>query len=123
MSLAADSIFSTNQDPAPVIPTQRNVQLQIEESPYYTNNVSGEALPDAAAIYSQNQNSLVEVYSLTYSHSTQSGVGIILSEDGYLLTNAHLVEASKRIFVYLPDGRLPIFPSITTILRWLAATI
>ena len=104
--LAENSIFNTNQDPTPTIPAERNVQLRIEQSPYYTNNISGEALPDAEAVYQSNQDSLVEIYALTYSNSTHSGVGVILSEDGYLLTNAHLVEACKRIFVYLPDGRL-----------------
>lgn len=106
LPLAEDSIFSSNQQPAPAIPKNRSVQLQLQDSPYYSNNVSGLALENSQQIYEHNQNSLAEIYSLTYSHSTVSGVGLILTEDGYLLTNAHLVEAAKRIFVYLPDGRM-----------------
>ena len=34
-----------------------------------------------------------------------SGSGIILSADGYILTNNHVIEDSRRIFVRLPDGR------------------
>ena len=105
-SLGEDSIFSNNSLPAPTIPKTRSVQLRMQESPYYSNNVSGLALENGQKIYEHNQNSLVEVYSLTYSHSTVSGVGLILTEDGYLLTNAHLVEAAKRIFIFLPDGRM-----------------
>ena len=101
-----DSIFSTNNDPAPSIPDDRSVTLRIEQSPYYSNNVSGQALENGTAVYLRNENSLVEIYALTYSNSTQSGVGVILTEDGYLLVNAHLVEAAKRIIVYMPDGRL-----------------
>ena len=106
MPLADDSIFSTHHDPAPAIPKNRSVRLRMEDSPYYTNNASGQALENGQAVYEYNRNSLVEIYSLTFSHSTHSGVGVILSSDGYLLTNAHLVEAAKQIVVALPDGRL-----------------
>ena len=92
--------------PAPTIPTVRKVDLQMVDSPYYANNVDKQALESADAVYMANRQSLVEVYVLTHSHTTQSAVGVVLSEDGYILANAHLVEAAKRIFVYLPDGQL-----------------
>jgi serine protease Do len=76
------------------------------DSPYYANNVDKQALESADAVYMANRQSLVEVYVLTHSHTTQSAVGVVLSEDGYILANAHLVEAAKRIFVYLSDGQL-----------------
>ena len=92
--------------PAPTVPTSRSVQLQMVDSPYYANNVDKLALDDANAVYQANHHSLVEVYVLTHTHTTQSAVGVVLSEDGYILANAHLVEAAKQIFVYLHDGRL-----------------
>ena len=92
--------------PAPTVPTSGSVQLQMVDSPYYANNVDQLALEDANAVYRANQHSLVEVYVLTHSHTTQSAVGVVLSENGYILANAHLVEAAKQIFVYLHDGRL-----------------
>ncbi len=33
------------------------------------------------------------------------GSGVIVSSDGYILTNAHLIEAADKIEVALPDGR------------------
>ena len=104
-SVSDDSIFNTNL-PTPSMPEDRDVQLHLEESPYYSNNSSQQALPDMQAVYEHNRHALVEIHALTYSHSTQSGVGVVLSKDGYILTNAHLVEASKRVLVYLSDGRL-----------------
>lgn len=104
--VAEHPIFYANSDPAPEIPEKRKVTLRMEESPYYTNNISGLALENGQAVYEYNRNSLVEVYALTYTNNVRSAVGVILSEDGYLLANAHLVEATKRIVVSLPDGRL-----------------
>lgn len=34
-----------------------------------------------------------------------SGSGIVVSTDGYLLTNAHVVDGSKRIIITLSNGR------------------
>lgn len=106
-TLPADDnpIFSSDV-PAPEVPDTRQVQMVTVQSPYYANNVEKLALEDSDAIYQANQPSLVEVYALSHSNATQSAVGIVLTADGYILTNAHIVEAAKRIFVYLPDGRL-----------------
>ena len=101
-----NAIFTLQELPAPQIPEDRKVTLQMVESPYYTNNVSNQSLKDGKAVYEANRQSLVEIYTLTHTNSTHSAVGVILSEDGYILTNAYLVEAAKRIVVYLPDGTL-----------------
>ena len=34
-----------------------------------------------------------------------AGSGFIISSDGYIFTNAHVVEKSERIWVSFPDGR------------------
>ena len=105
-SVDENSIFTLQDQPAPKIPADRRVTLQMVESPYYTNNMSNQAMTDGDAVYEANRQSLVEVYTLTHTNSTDRAVGVILSEDGYILTNAYLIEAAKRIVVYLPDGTL-----------------
>lgn len=103
---ADDNPIFNNNMPAPAIPAPRQVEIVMIQSPYYANNVENLALEDGNAVYQANQSSLVEVYALSHGNLTQSAVGVVLTADGYILTNAHIVEAAKRIFVYLPDGRL-----------------
>lgn len=33
------------------------------------------------------------------------GSGVIYSSDGYILTNAHVVQGASKVYVHLPDGR------------------
>ena len=39
------------------------------------------------------------------SQNTVSGSGFIISEDGYVVTNAHVIENARSIYVSLEDGR------------------
>ena len=55
-------------------------------------------------IYQQNIPSVVSI-SCHMSRGTSSGTGVVLTEDGYLVTNAHVVEGAFEISVLLTDGR------------------
>ena len=96
-STTANAFLDNQEHPAPSIPANRNMQLQI--------STSREEMT-AEEIYSRNERSLVSVYATTHGSQTQSGTGIALSEDGYILTNAHILEGAQRIFIYLSDGHL-----------------
>ena len=64
----------------------------------------GEVL-DAAAIYQKCVPSVVSIWAEgqeTYS----TGTGILMSSDGYLLTNAHVVANSRNVYVALHDERI-----------------
>ena len=42
---------------------------------------------------------------LSYEYTSEgNGSGVIISEDGYILTNNHVIEGAKKIFVSLRDG-------------------
>lgn len=86
-----------NDDPAPAIPANRSVDLALHTPDHALT---------AQQIYAHNERSLVTVYATTHGNETLSGTGVVLSADGFILTNAHVTESAKRIFVYLDDGRL-----------------
>lgn len=56
-------------------------------------------------IYEQNVPSMVSIYT-TSPHSTGSGTGIILTQDGYLLTNAHVISGAHQVRVALHNNQV-----------------
>ena len=100
------SILDNLDDPVPTVPENRDFSLQIVDSPEFFTSQSAGKLLSAQEIYQRNRNSTVQVLCLTHFNATVQGMGLVLSADGYILTNSHVVDAAKRIFVQLPDGNL-----------------
>lgn len=78
--------------------------VQINEAPDLdpdnydvVNGLAGEE------IYKKVSPSIVSVISTTAS-GTGSGSGVIMSEDGYIITNNHVVEGAQSVSVQLSDG-------------------
>ena len=76
-----------------------------------TNVINTSELKTAAEVYAENVNSTVGITtSITTNYwgyqttSAASGSGFILTEDGYLLTNYHVVEGSNSIKATCYDG-------------------
>ena len=78
--------------------------IELEESPTSPPNV-----PEAEGLSLQEiyRQCIVSVVSITSSSgsSTSTGTGVILSEDGYIVTNYHVIENGTRITVLLHDDR------------------
>ena len=55
-------------------------------------------------IYTKTINSVVSITS-NHRGGTATGTGVILSEEGYIVTNCHVVENAMQIQVLLNDGR------------------
>ena len=56
-------------------------------------------------IYARNIDSVVSI-TCTYRNGSTSGTGVIFSEEGYIVTNHHVIENAQKITVLLTDERI-----------------
>ena len=78
--------------------------IELEESPTSPPNVPEAEGLSLQEIYRQCIASVVSITSSSGS-TTSTGTGVILSEDGYIVTNYHVIENGTRITVLLHDDR------------------
>lgn len=88
---------------APMI-RHEDVNLEINQTPEPENSVSSDGVLSLQEIYDK---SIASVVSITCSSSTggSSGTGVVLAENGYIVTNCHVVEDATAISVQLSDDR------------------
>ena len=92
------------QAPMAIASSAPNATMSLQTAPKGIDNIpegGGMALQD---IYTQNIPSVVSI-ACQGSRSSSSGTGVVLSTDGYIVTNAHVVENSNAISVQLTDDR------------------
>lgn len=84
---------------------------QRENTVLKTVKIDTGKLMTAAEVYAANVNSTVGITTATTTNfwgyqttSAASGSGFVLTEDGYILTNYHVVKSSDNITVSLYDG-------------------
>ena len=101
-----DSVISS-QDPltsqAAPGPTSR-VEMEISPVPGQVDNIPQAGGLSLQEIYEKNIPAVVSI-TCTFSGGTGSGTGVVLSENGYLVTNSHVVDGAREIQVLLTDGR------------------
>lgn len=81
-----------------------NATLNLHTAPAGVENIPSEGGLSLQEIYSRSIPSVVSI-SCTLPGGTSSGTGVVLTESGYLLTNAHVVERATSILVRLTDQR------------------
>ena len=86
---------------APV--TGESSGIQINPSPEAVPNVPQDMGLSLQEIYDKSIGSVVSISCSGYSSS--SGTGVVLTEDGYIITNAHVVQNAREIQVLLSDER------------------
>lgn len=79
-------------------------RVKLADTPAAVANVPQEGGLSLQEIYEKAAPSVVSVTAATDS-GTQSGSGVLLSADGYLITNCHVVEGGTSLSVTLYDGR------------------
>ncbi len=85
---------------APTETTGPFLSMQLEQSPRGLDNVPQEGGLSLQDIYTQNIDSVVSI-----STGSPTGTGVVLSSDGYIVTNAHVVNDGSRVTVELNDER------------------
>ena len=89
---------------ATVEPTEIRETVSCIESPASVENIPQNTGLSLQEIYERNIISVVSI-SCTYPGGSSSGTGVILSEDGYIVTNCHVVENAETVTLLLHDGR------------------
>lgn len=87
-----------------------NVTLPVKDKPQseqsdYADEATGLFTTEGAVKYAEKSIVNLYTYSNTVIAASNSGSGIILSDDGYILTNAHVVADGTRFKARLSDGR------------------
>ena len=81
-----------------------DVTVQLNPSPQSAANIPQEGGRSLQEIYANTIDSVVSIISES-AVSQNTGTGVILSEEGYVVTNAHVVEDALNITVLLTDGQ------------------
>ena len=90
----------TVQVPAAVVGS--GTELTLTETPA-SPEMPGDAGLTLQQIYKKVIPSVVSITSTTYS-GVASGTGIIMSSDGYIITNAHVIDDASKLVVILAGG-------------------
>ena len=93
----------TEEQPMPM-DAREDVSIALHESPESVANMPNGNGLSLQEIYQKNIPSVVSITCTTYSGSS-TGTGVILSEDGYIVTNCHVVEGAAAITVQLTDDQ------------------
>ena len=75
-------------------------QLELNTTPQGVENIPQEGGLSLQEIYEKAVPSVVSI-----TGSTGSGTGVVLSADGYIITNSHVVENAQQLSVLLSDQR------------------
>ena len=79
--------------------------MQLQQTPQSRENYPVEGGLSLQEIYVRNIPSVVSI-SCTGYNTGSTGTGVILSADGYIVTNAHVVDGAGSITVQLTDDRI-----------------
>ena len=97
--------FVAATEPQAEVQMEEFSQINLQESPSSVENIprpGGMALQD---VYQKNIPSVVSITCAMLGGSS-TGTGVVLSADGYIVTNAHVVENAMAVTVQLTDNRV-----------------
>ena len=93
----------TQQTPADTRPAD-DATVELRPSPEGTENIPQEGGLSLQQIYENTIDSVVSIIC-TMDGGGSTGTGVVLSKNGYLVTNSHVVEGATKISVLFSDGK------------------
>ena len=100
-----NGLNSVIQTPGTTLPANSgDMSLELETSPAGVDNIPQEGGLSLQEIYKRNIDSVVSI-TCRLGDSTSSGTGVIVSELGYIVTNAHVIKNAQAIRVELTNGQ------------------
>ena len=94
----------TATEPTGTSADEENSQLALNPSPDSIPNIPQEGGLSLQQIYADTIDSVVSI-SCTFPGGSTTGTGVILSDDGYIVTNCHVVDDALSVSIDLTDGR------------------
>lgn len=85
------------------IGSQPDTTIELQDPPGTVDNVPQEGGLSLQQIYDQCIDSVVSIICQS-GGSSSSGTGVVLTQDGYIVTNHHVVEGADRIAVHFNDS-------------------
>ena len=98
------SIVVTDPEYETTAATGEDLPIAIDDSAISYENIPQEGGLSLQEIYTKVIDSVVSI-SCSIPGGSATGTGVIISTDGYVVTNAHVVEGARQIQVLLTDGR------------------
>ena len=96
------AVLETTQ---PIAAHVEEASINLQESPLSVENIPQENGLSLQAIYEMNIPSVVSISCRTKTGSS-TGTGVVLSQNGYIVTNAHVVENAQAVSVRMTDDRV-----------------
>ena len=100
----AETAASVPASPMATLPPDEDSTFTLNPSPEAVPNIQQEGGMALQDIYAKTIDSVVSISCQEYAGSS-TGTGVILSDNGFIVTNCHVVEGAVRISVHLTDGR------------------
>ena len=108
LSVVEDSGTHLLETAPTAVPTEtagnHPAELQLNPSPDSIPNITQQGGLSLQQIYADNIASVVSI-SCTFHGGSSTGTGVILSKEGYIVTNCHVVDDAVSISALLTDGR------------------
>ena len=99
-----ETLPQTESSTTPV-PNRTDVKVNISDSPVGVENIPQEGGLSLQEIYETAIPSVVSI-SCNLPEGRSTGTGVVLSQDGYIVTNAHVVEGARQIQVLFTNQKV-----------------